>query len=311
MSTRILLRWPIFCAALLQLSACMGGTSAVPLVAELDIPFLTTRGVETLADGEIDYSTDLAELSAGQCEVTLLRGDEIEADNGRIASRELEQVLSGFAGRPDPQILIYVHGYNIGLERACRDAARLARATGFENRILLFSWPASRTLLTYRKDEQRLAASTPAIVSALHDMGTRYGYENINILAHSMGTRIVLALDGSNGMREPPATARFARLILVAPDIDRDAFLKAAPGIVKHAENVSILVSEDDKLLLLSQLVNQDERLGQATDLSVQGIEVLDVSDFEKLGFTGHIYHLENTRVGELLRRILGSPGDA
>ena len=72
----------------------------------------------------------------------------------------------------------------------------------------------------------------------------------------------------------------------------------------------TILVSEDDKLLLLSQFVNQDLRLGQASDLTLDDIEVVDVSDIERLGFTGHIYHLENKRVGELLRRILApTPG--
>jgi hypothetical protein len=53
--------------------------------------------------------------------------------------------------------------------------------------------------------------------------------------------------------------------------------------------------------------VNQDPRLGQASDLRLDDIEIVDVSDIEDLGLSGHIYHLENNRIGELLRRILTS----
>jgi hypothetical protein len=66
-----------------------------------------------------------------------------------------------------------------------------------------------------------------------------------------------------------------------------------------------VLAYEDDKLLLLSQIVNQNERLGQDSDLSIDDVEMIDVAGIEDLGFTGHLYHLENTRVGDLLRELL------
>lgn len=304
MSAKSLLYRVLLCCVAVQTSSCAGRADDA-LAAEVAIPFLTTRGVEILGDRSVDYSTDMAELSAGQCQVTLRRDDELEARNGDIRARPPTAVMESFATRADRGILVYVHGYNVGLERACRDAARLAYATEFADRTLLFSWPASRRLVTYRKDEQRLTASIPAIIAALHELGLRYGYDKVNIVAHSMGSRVALALDDPSVLPGLPDAARFANLILIAPDIDRDRFMSAASGIKNRVRNMSILISEDDKLLLLSQIVNQDERLGLASDLRMEEIEVIDVSDIDDLGLTGHIYHLENTRVGELLRRML------
>jgi esterase/lipase superfamily enzyme len=302
--------WVLACLLAYLLSAC-AGYSGEPALAELDIPFLTTRHYTTDSDGDIAYSTDTGELSAGLCNVTLHQGEEIEAENGPVSAQPLEDTLDRFGSRSEPGLLIYIHGYNIGVNRACRDAARLAWATGFEDRLLLFSWPASRALVTYRRDERRLAESTPAILAAIDALAARHGRQNINIVTHSMGSRVVLAMAGRAQDGDSTGDARIDDLILVAPDIDRQAFLDAAPALQHQVRNLSVLVSEDDKLLLLSELVNQNERLGQDSDFALPGIRVVDVSEFEGLGLTGHIYHLENDRVGELLRYILNADNDA
>lgn len=299
---RTRLRWPLLLCLGAQLAAC-AGHSAEPALAELDIPFLTTRRLAIGDDGEVDFSADVGATSAGRCAVTLVREEETEARNGPVTTASIEQVMGSFAGQAEPGVLVYIHGYNIGLERACRDAARLAFATGFEGRTLLFSWPASRTLVTYRRDERRLAESMPAILAALDDLGARYGRSNISIVMHSMGSRVTLAMSeraGQAGSAEP-----FDDLVLVAPDIERERFRAAAPGLQTQVRNISILVSGDDKLLMLSELVNRNERLGQISDFDIEGVRVVDVSGIDDLGPTGHIYHLENERVGELLRRIL------
>jgi esterase/lipase superfamily enzyme len=306
MSARALLSAALLYGAAVHIVACAGRTDNT-IAVDIDVPFLTTRGLKRGADGDIDYSTEVAELSAGHCQVALHQGKTLEAQNSGVNARSLTEVMDGFTGRAEQGILVYVHGYNIGLERACRDAARLAHVTGFVGRILLFSWPASRAFVTYRKDEQRLAASAPAVIDAIIDIADRYGYGNINIVAHSMGTRVVLTLKDRALKRNLAEDARFDDIVLVAPDIDREQFLLEAPDIQRRTRSLSVLVSEDDKLLLLSQFVNQDPRLGQASDLRLDDIEIVDVSDIEDLGLSGHIYHLENNRIGELLRRILTS----
>jgi esterase/lipase superfamily enzyme len=298
----LLCAWLVCSGIDVPLAVARSGETAV---MQVEIPFLTSRRTSRKSDGEISYSTDSGDLSAGHCQVRLLQGEALDAQSGPLSARPLESVMSEFAGREGQGILFYIHGYNIGLERACRDAARLAHVTGFDGRVLLFSWPASQAVVTYRKDEQRLTESLPAILSALHALGARHGYDNVNIVAHSMGTRVTLALNDPPAGASPSLNGQFRNLVLVAPDIDRDRFLEMLPSLQQRAESISILVSEDDRLLLLSQIVNGEERLGQASDLTVAGVDVVDVSTLDDLGLTGHIYHLENNRVGDILRAIL------
>jgi esterase/lipase superfamily enzyme len=301
------------CGLLLAIASCRAASSdppAEPEAVQAVIPFLTTRHVEASRTGAVEYSTEVGEVSAGRCEVSLVREkdrDELRVTNGAVTPRPMEEILNDFAGRETEGLLIYIHGYNIGLRRACRDAARLADATGFADRILLFSWPASRAVLTYRRDERRLARSTPAILAAIEAFADRYGHANVNIVAHSMGARVALAIGEDAAVRTSSEELQFDDVILVAPDIDRDRFIVAAPGLRRRAHSLAILVSEDDRLLLLSQLVNQEERLGLESDIVIEGVQVVDVSDMEDLGFSGHIYHLDSHRVGELLGRLLNT----
>ncbi|WOJ94831.1 alpha/beta hydrolase [Congregibacter variabilis] len=264
------------------------------------IPYLTTRGFSENVGGEIKYSTDVGEVSGGECRVDLFDGESLEANNVSRGPRTFDEVMTGFDSNSAAGILVYVHGYNTDLERACRDAAVLAYRTGFLGRILLFSWPASTTVVTYWKDERRIAESLPAIMERLDALGERYGYDKIKIVAHSMGSR--LALDA---IAAPSQNQKFEDLILIAPDIDRERFIDALPVLQQRVKSISVIVSESDRLLMLSQAVNLGERLGQASDFVAAGVEVVDVSGFEDLGFGGHLYHLESDRVGEILKLIL------
>lgn len=295
---------PLLCCLPMQFSARVDSAEATT-ATELLVPYLTTRAYELGDDGEIDYSTDLSETSGGRCVIKRAAGKGLDVRNGSVKTLPVDNIMASF-GSTGGNILVYVHGYNIGLERACRDAAQLAYQTGFENRILLFSWPASRTLLTYFKDERRLAASMPAILQALEDLGERYGHSNVSIVAHSMGSRVALASIDST-----PPERRFNDLILIAPDINREVFLDAVPALQQRVRSISVLASKDDKLLMLSQTVNRGERLGQVSDFAAAGVNVVDISALEDLGFTGHIYHLENGRVGEILRQILETDPDS
>ncbi|WP_439105848.1 alpha/beta hydrolase [Congregibacter sp.] len=263
---------------------------------------MTTRHVEMTDDGELRYTTQVADVSGGRCQVSLHGQQELEAVNGPLSTLSKDEVLASLAETVGDDVLIYVHGYNTGIERACREAAKLAYRTGFKDRILLVSWPASRLGVTYLQDAQRLAESMPAILDILDDLGAKFGYEKVSIVAHSMGSRLVLG-----EIRAQGPTQRFKNLILVAADVDTDVFVEALPQLRQWVTNIALLVSESDRLLFLSQTLNLGERLGQAHGFQATGVDVVDVSEFEDLGFSGHLYHLESDRVAEVLKRILSN----
>lgn len=287
-------------------SACASTPNDVA-TRTLEIPYLTTRAYSLEDDGDVKYSTEVSNTTAGRCSVLLQGDDEIVEKVSHFGVRPIEEVVGSFADRASQGLLVYIHGYNIGLERACRQAARLAWRTGFEDRLLLFSWPASRTVLTYRKDEKRMIASMPAIVSSLGVLAERYGADNVSVIAHSMGSRaIVASIKATPDEGEP-----IQNLVLIAPDIDRDVFVESLPDLKQRVRNIAVLASDSDRLLMLSQTINLGERLGQAGDLEVEGVDVIDVSEFDDLGFGNHLYHLSNEQVGDILRLILTSESTA
>jgi esterase/lipase superfamily enzyme len=273
-----------------------------PAYELIDVPFLTNREASVNRKGEPRYSADPAkETTDGRCRLRVYELPDAEVVVERYEPVPAGEAIGSLEPGADERVTLYVHGYNIGLERACRDAAVLARRTGFEGRTLLFSWPASRTVVTYHKDAGRFAESVPYIFAALDELGQRFGRGNVNIVAHSMGSRLVRdavnLIDVSKG--------RFGELVLIAPDVDREAFVAALPDIERIVEDVTVLVSDDDRLLLLSQTVNLGARLGQASGTDIDGVDVIDVTGVNDAGLGGHLYHLTNEAVGEVIGAIL------
>ena len=267
----------------------------------VEVPFLTNREASLNRKGQLRFSADRAETTGGRCKLRVYELPDAEVVVDAFEALTADAAIGELESEDSQRVTLYVHGYNIGLERACRDAAVLARRTDFEGRTLLFSWPASRTVITYHKDAGRFAASMPQIFDALDELGRRYGRSNVNIVAHSMGSRLVRdavrLIDMSKG--------RFGELVLIAPDVDRDAFVDALPDLERLVDDITVLVSNDDRLLLLSQTVNLGARLGQAGGEEIDGVDVIDVTGLEDAGFGGHLYHLTNEAVGGVIGSIL------
>ncbi len=272
-----------------------------PASAVIDLPFVTNRAFSVNGRGEPRYTTETAETSGGRCELSVFELPDAEVVVERLESRSVEATLDSLMPGESGRVTLYVHGYNIGLERACRDAAVLARQTGSDGQVLLFSWPASRTIVTYHKDAGRLAESMAQILDVLDELGRRHGRQNVNIVAHSMGSRIVLEAIESLAVTDE----KFGDLVLIAPDIDRAVFVDALPDLKRLVADITVLVSDKDHLLLLSQTVNLGARLGQSDGVDIDGVDVIDVTDAGDAGFGGHVYHLTNENVGRVIGAIL------
>jgi len=290
---------------LLVLTALTGVSCAAsgqkPVHAMVELPFVTNRAAEFDGEGDVRYTTDVGATTAGRCELRVYELPDAEVVVDRYETADVDTVLGGWAQDAEARVTLYIHGYNIGLERACRDAAVLARKIGWEGRVLLFSWPASRTVVTYHRDAGRFVDSMPAIVDVLEELGRRYGPSAVNIVAHSMGSRIVDELVA--GLE--PADERFGKLMLIAPDVERDRFVEILPGLRRIVDDITVLVSDSDQLLLLSQAVNLGERLGQSDDVEVDGVAIIDVTGVDNAGLGNHVYHLTNEAVGKAIGAIL------
>jgi len=269
--------------------------------ASLDVAYLTNRDTHVENGDTVRYRTAVAETSAGYCRVAATVTGKARSRFLEHAAAPVETVLSGFELAPDEGLLVYVHGYNTGFERACRHAALVALQTGFEGRVLLFSWPSSQAVVTYAEDASRFGASEPAIFAALHALADRYGAERIHVMTHSMGAR----LTRGSGQGLERADGQFGELLLVAPDVSRDRFLASLPELKARFRGVTILASDRDRLLSFSQVVNASPRLGQANRGAPDGVNLIDVTELDGFRVGGHNYHIYHAEVGAILRAAL------
>lgn len=282
-------------------ASCVSPRGAVSRGSVANQLFLTNREAGPDRDGRVRFGNVVGATTAGRCVLRVPAEAEEAPVVERVEAIEASALFTALDAGADTGITLYVHGYNIGLGRACREARVFARRTGHQGPVLLFSWPASRAILTYHRDAARFDASKPALADVLAELGRRYGRERVNVVAHSMGARVVEAVVSDL----EPGEGRFANLVLIAPDVDRNRFVELLPELGRRVRDITVLVSERDRLLLLSETVHLAERLGRADGIDVQGVEVIDVTDLGNAGFGGHLYHLTNASVGRAIGAIL------
>lgn len=264
------------------------------------VPFFTDRSVRTDQQANTFYDDGRGEPAWGRCAVALGEGSGSRTDATVVGVIPEDQptILSGLAGG---RVIVYVHGYNIGFEKGCRRAARLQHNLGVTGRLLLFSWPADGGYLSYLRDVTDLEWSIEDLKRVLELLADEFGAESMDLVGHSLGAgALVTALVGM------PDT-RFSTLTLVAPDMDRDLFVRELDTVSLRAERITVYVSGNDRALGFSRRAHGQPRAGQAEPgLSYSGVDLIDVTATKVRGISGHIYHLHNRAVVEDLRRVLG-----
>jgi esterase/lipase superfamily enzyme len=203
-------------------------------------------------------------------------------------------------------LVLYIHGYNIGFEKSCRRGALLKRAFGLEGRLLLFSWPADGNMLKYTWDEADLVWSVPHIAKFLEQVAATTGDENVDVVAHSLGARGIFQALVRLSYRDKSSFI-LNELVLIAPDIDTDVFRQELDQLKSVVKRITVYVSENDKALKISHEVHGNPRLGQADEhLTIfEEVESIDISAIGSRRFSGHIYHLFNPEVIADLTELL------
>lgn len=263
----------------------------------VDLRFVTNRRLVRAGGGEY-FGDDHGELSAGTCRVGLEQGDNKGAVL-RVDTRPLESV---FAGVEPGLFLIYVHGYGEYFAKNCRRAALLQARLGLDDRMLLFSWPSS-SYLTYAGDAKDLEQSIDELNALLTLAADAVGHERIVLMAHSMGSRGLVA-----ALRErSDDAAKFHSAIFVAPDIRRDVFRDNVQMLQQKVSDITVYMSDHDRVLWLSTTVNVSGRLGVASEFDLEHTNVVDISPTGSNDISGHLYHMLNPAVVEDLRALLGT----
>jgi esterase/lipase superfamily enzyme len=234
--------------------------------------------------------------------VTLQSLKELDADAWRAEIAKRATALG------NPGILLFIHGYNSSFADAARRAGQLAFDLKFPGAALLFSWPSRAATLEYTVDEQAAEWSIPDMKAVLASIATIAPGAPVYVIAHSMGNRVLTR--GFKALLEddPGKRRAFKQIVLAAPDIDADVFMREiAPAILNKGPHFTLYASSNDKALAASRGVHGGyRRLGESGEniIVLSGLDTVDASSVDT-EFLGHSYFGDSGTVVSDLKYVI------
>ena len=219
----------------------------------------------------------------------------------------LQKFKTTLQNAPQPEALIFLHGYNVSFEDAVRRTAQVSYDLEFPGIPVLYSWPSQGTALKYPFDENNARWTLSHFEEFLELMLTQTGASTVHVIAHSMGSRVLAeALRSCNIERLPADSARLRQVVFAAPDIDADTFRQLAQDFHDDAERITLYVSAEDKALGLSQTIHRYPRAGDFGDelVVINGVDTIDASSLAT-DFLGHSYYGDNESIIADIHQIM------
>jgi esterase/lipase superfamily enzyme len=191
---------------------------------------------------------------------------------------------------PGAEILTYVHGYNNSFDDAARRTAQISHDLGMPTVPVLFAWPSHGgewlSSAKYTFDENAAARSSSMFADLLDELMSGTAGTPVNVLAHSMGSRVVadalVDLDRRDAIRYP-----LDELVLAAPDVDAAVYGRRYLDLsLEAARHVTVYCASDDRALKLSRGVHGGyDRLGSCRPETISALERngLDIVDASRL----------------------------
>ncbi|MEY4965346.1 MAG: hypothetical protein RL274_929 [Pseudomonadota bacterium] len=205
-------------------------------------------------------------------------------------------------------VLLVIHGYNATFATGLLRAGQIALDTQWRCATLMFSWSSEGKFDRYAADIERSGYAVPALIALMREIN-KAGLA-VNVVAHSMGARIVLGATGA--LCQEGSHGVVDQMVLSAADVsaerDNDDFghlLKRASGCVGRT---TLYSSENDMALITSESFHGGvPRAGRGPLPNLRygtGYGAVDVVDASQApGDTaGHSYF---TRSYEMLRDMM------
>ncbi len=286
--------------------------------------------------GSTAVSNDPSAYAVAEVDVTL-----DDADAGTITSIH-DVSPGGFSAAVKNKIigggknlLIFIHGADNSFEDAIKRAAfnrewfAASGSPAADTTIVAFTWPASNRYFTpghnprdeYLADQVQAAKSNFQLAQFLKSVDALRGDfiaahpgKRVFLLTHSMGN---FALEGAvqNWFDEHnPADQMFDHVFLAAADVVSDTFQTPHDGrlvnLPKLTKRTTIYYSRFDFLLILSEAVNHNTRLGfngpdnkaDTTEFPPAEFRLVDctnVLDYLRIGESSHQYYRKSVKVRE------------
>jgi esterase/lipase superfamily enzyme len=279
-------------------TTAFGGSRGTPRFGKCEVEFTP-----------IPFASDLASKLPFYLKEETNSVAVVEQNNIDMFWKQLEQSVQATSSQ---SVVLFVHGYSYGFERACDMAAEMQRSLNEKATVVAFTWPSNGLPSDYVSDIADVEWSVSLLAEYIRELGERLGSDRVQLVAHSMGSRgaiFALLLLAAEPVDQPV----ISQLVLLAPDFDSQTFLDLLPRIRSMSGKITLYASDKDTLLKFSRQFNGYPRLGEAGEYLtvVEGIETIDVSPSGRYQITGHEYFFFNPRVVNDLVLLVGHGVDA
>lgn len=208
---------------------------------------------------------------------------------------------------PKNEILVFIHGYNVGFADAVRRTAQLHHDLDFPGAPICYSWPSVGLMSGYTKDEASVGWSVAHLEKFISDLKNRTNASKVHLIAHSMGNRALVGALERLILKDSSASKWLGQIVMAAPDVDSGELAnRYLPTIVPSVQRVTLYTSKNDKALLASTALHGARRAGidDASRLIFSGVETIDVSSINT-GLLGHSYYGEHPDLIKDLRALV------
>lgn len=306
-----------------SVSAGLPKTAPAGTHAAVKVYYATNRAALKVDPKKAYYGNERAETSYGQATVSIPRDHRMGqlerpavwrfwntadpdkfvvllAANGLPRAGYLGALQQDVRGSRRKEALVFIHGFNVAFVDAAMRTAQMKYDLAFEGPAVFYSWPSKGQVSSYKDDLDTITASIEHIRSFLSEVSKETGASTIYLVAHSMGNVGMLnALARMTNTERARAMGRFREIILAAPDIDRDVFVRdIVPKIVGRRNRVTLYASGNDRALQASEQINNEPRAGDTRHGIVigGGLDTIDASDVDT-SLVGHAYYAENRTI--------------
>ena len=236
--------------------------------------------------------------------------------------------VRGWEVSSKPEVLIFVHGYNIALPSAMKKLGQLVAAGRFPSNIkpFVFSWPTGK--IPYYFQSVEVLEGKPVVDAFSQFLGSiqAAGVRDIHIFTHSMGLKLVIKALESPKVQELMAPQRgevtidqlhLRTVTLSNADYSVREFRdKAYPLLYRYCRHISLYVDKNDNALSWSSLFSRTMvlgRLGVPLFTSSNARYLLDVDIIDTSGLQDNMHSVRhsafavNRMMVEDLREIIVS----
>ncbi|MBN9670265.1 alpha/beta hydrolase [Roseibium aggregatum] len=224
-------------------------------------------------------------------------------------TREINQRLAKLP-KGKRNIFLFIHGYNTRFPEGLYRFTQMVHDGKLDTVPVLFTWASRGKLQDYLYDLNSAAIARGALEETFKQL-SQTNADNITILAHSMGTWLLMETASRSDRADlASVTRKIDKVILAAPDIDIDLFKAQLRRIGRPKKPFIVIVSKDDRALRLSRrIAGGKERVGAYSndlELAELGAIVVDVTDLESLDGSHHSKFAQLAEFNSEFRDTLG-----